>query len=57
MVTLRITKENFDQLIGMYFKVCGLLDPDVDVSVLDASVNSDGVEFTVNTTKNLETLN
>ena len=57
MVTLRITRENFENLMATYFKVCELLDPEADIDVLDIFVGEDAIELNVDIDKIKETLN
>ena len=57
MVTLRITRENFENLMATYFKVCELLDPEADIDVLDIFVGEDVIELNVDIDKIKETLN
>lgn len=57
MVTLRITKENFENLMGTYFKVCELLDPETNIDVLDIFVGEDAIDINVDVKLNKETMN
>ena len=57
MVTLRITRENFENLMATYFKVCGLLDPEADIDVLDIFVGEDAIDINVDVKLNKETMN
>lgn len=57
MLILRIKKENFEQIMGTYFKVCGILDPMTNIKVYDLFVDEDEIEVNVELEKIEETLN
>ena len=57
MVTLRITRENFENLMATYFKVCELLDPETNIDVLDIFVGEDAIDINVDVKFNKETMN
>ena len=57
MLVLRTKKENFEQIMGAYFKVCGLLHDEFEVAVKDVTLNEDTVDLTVETKVPTEALN
>lgn len=57
MVTLRITRDNFETLMGTYFKVCELLDPDAKITLVDVFVDEDSIDLNVDISKEKDTMN